>query len=811
MLRNYFIVALRIFSRQKAYTFINISGLAIGLAGAFLIFAYIIDELNYDMVHPYVKNTYRIGTHYISEDGSEEKYSIAPAIWSSQLKEQYPDVQSILRTMWYGYPTSVSYKDKDKIVLTEELFFVESNYTEVLYFDVISGDKGDAFREINSIALNVSTAGKIFGSENPIGKILTIKHPWATNDKEIGLMVTAIFNDYPSNTNFKPSYLIPMEFLRSVMEEGNYDNMFTGWLQGWMTSYVVFKDGTDIENIGNEFEKLVSDNLGEESGNVIPFLININDLHFDNEVEWNPEGQGNIMYVYIFSSIALLLILIASINYMNLATARSVKRSREVGLRKVMGSTRSQLIFQFINESFITTLLSLILSLFIVFLVLPVFNTLAQKDFVFITFFNIRLMAAMGAIIFIVAIVAGSYPAFFLSKFNPVQVLKGGKLSLKGSDPLRKALVIFQFSISFLMVICTGVLLKQINFLESSKLNEQGEQIISIRYGGTAPYEKYPVYKNAVLQDPNFNDVTTANHLPRLDYFGGIGITIKIPEVSDQDYQWSELSVDFDFPKVFNLEFLAGRDFIVENSADSNACLINEAAFRSLGIDITKAVGLKIEDSRSQRISTVIGVVKDFPYRSMHQAIGPLRINARPHRVDQIVYVKLPVTHMQKHIQTLESKWKEVFPGIGFDYWFLDQEFGRMYESETRMSDLIESFSFIAIFLACLGLFGLALYMTEQKTHEISIRKAMGASVKQILGLFLSTYLKMLIISAIVAGPIAYFLINKWLQQFVYRISIDWEIILSAIGIVFGLTILTVSYELIKASTANPVNAIRYE
>jgi putative ABC transport system permease protein len=449
--------------------------------------------------------------------------------------------------------------------------------------------------------------------------------------------------------------------------------------------------------------------------------------------------------------------------------------------------------------------------LLIVFLVLPLFNSLAQKDFVFITFFNIRLMAAMGVLIFIVAISAGSYPAFYLSKFKPVQVLKGGKLSIKGSDPIRKTLVISQFSISFIMLICTGVLLKQINFMKSSKLNEQGEQIISIRYGGSAPFEKYPVYKNTVLQDPNFNDVTMANHLPRLDYFGWIGITIKIPEVSDQDYQWSELNVDFNFPKVFNLVFLTGRDFIVENPADSNACLINEAAFKNLGIDITEAVGLRIEDSGSQRISTVIGVVKDFPYRSIHQAIEPLRISARPHWLDQIVYVKLPVNNMQEHIQILESKWKEVFPGIGFDYWFLDQEFNRMYESEIRMSDLSESFSVIPIFIACLGLFGLASYMTEQRTKEISIRKVLGASVKQILVLFLSTFLKMLIISAIVAGPIAYFLMNKWLQQFVYRVSIDWKIILSSIGIVFGLTLLTVSYELIKASTANPVNALKHE
>ena len=473
MLRSYFTVALRNFSRQKVYTFINISGLAIGLAGALLIFGYIIDEFNYDMVHPYAKNTYRIGTHHISDDGNERKYSVAPALWSSQLKDQYPDVQSILRTMWFGYPTSINYKDKDKILLTEELFYIDRNYNEVMYFDVISGDKENAFREINSIALNKSAAERIFGDKNPIGKILTIKNINATSNKELNLIVTAVFKDYPSNTNFKPSYLVPMESLRSVFRWGNYDDMFTGWLQGWMDSYVVFKDGTDIEDIGNKFENLVSDNLGEESGNFIPFLKNINDLHFDNEVKWYKEGMGDITHLHIFGSIAIFLILIASINYMNLATARSAKRSREVGLRKVMGSNRFQLIFQFINESFLTTLLSLILCLFLVFLVLPVFNNLAQKDFVFTTFFNTRLMAGMGVILFFVSILAGSYPAFYLSKFKPVEVLKGGKLSMKGSDPLRKALVIFQFSITFLMLICSGVLMKQINLMKSSKLNER--------------------------------------------------------------------------------------------------------------------------------------------------------------------------------------------------------------------------------------------------------------------------------------------------------------------------------------------------
>ncbi len=812
MLRNYLTVAFRTFSRQKVYTLINISGLAIGLAGAFLIFAYIVDELSYDTIHPFHKNTYRLGTHYIPNDGNETRYSMAPALWSSQLKEQYPGVQSILRSIWMGFPYSINYKDEERIVLTEELFLVGNSFREVLYFDAITGDKETALKEVNSIALSMSAAKKLFGTKDPIGKILTVKHVYATSGKELNLIVTAVFRDYPPNSSFQPSYLVPMESLRSITEWGDYDAMFTGWLDGWMDSYVVFKEGADIDNIEKELKDLVAENLDEESGHFIPFFKNLHDVHFDDEVKWHNEGSGDITHLHIFGSIAIFLILIASINYMNLATARSSKRSREVGLRKVMGSSRSQLIFQFLNESFLTTLLSLILCLLLVFLSLNVFNTLAQKNFTFDNFFNIRLLAGLGIILVFVSILAGSYPAFYLSKFNPVEVLKGGKLNIKGSNPLRQILVIFQFSISLLMLICSGVLMNQIHLMKSSKLNEQGQQILSIRYGGgIAPIEKYQVYRNSVLQDPKFNDVTIGNHLPRLDYFGGIGVTLMIPELSDQDYQWKQFNVDYTFPEVFNLELLCGRDFILENPADSDACLINEAAIKNLGIDMNEALGLRLEESRDKRISTVIGVVKDFPYESMLHTIDPLRICGRLHPSNQIMYVKLPEKNVQECIQTLETKWKEIFPGIGFDYWFLDDEFKRMYESEIRMSSLSENFSVIAILIACLGLFGLASFMTEQRTKEISVRKVMGASVRQISGLLLGTFIKMLIISALFAVPVSFFLMKKWLQQFVYRTSVDWKIILGAIGIVFVITILTVSYEMIKASTANPVNALKHE
>ena len=809
MLRSYFIVAFRTFSKQKAYSLLNISGLAIGLAGAFLIYTHIIDELRYDTTHPFHKNTYRLGTHYVPDDGNERKLSSAPALWSGQLKEQFPGVKSIMRSIWVGFPYSIHYKDKDRIVLTEELFLVDNSFREVLYFDVIAGNRETALQDVHSIALSESTAKKIFGFENPIGKILSVKHMYGTEGQELNLAVTAVFRDYPSNSSYQPSYLVPMGSLRPIWD--NYDDMFTGWLRGFMVSYVVFEEGADVEQIKKEFGELVDENLDEESGQFIPILTHIHDVHFDDEVKWHNEGGGDITHLHIFGSIALFLIIIASINYMNLATARSSKRSREVGMRKVMGSSRYQLIFQFIQESFLTTLLSLFLSLILVLLALPVFNTLAQKNFTFGDFFDIWLLAGLGIILFFVSILAGSYPAFYLSKFNPVEVLKGGKLNIRGSNPLRQILVIFQFSISLFMLICSGVLMNQIHLMKNSKLNEQGQQILCIRYGGgIAPIEKYPVYRNSVLEDPKFNEVTIGNHLPRLDYFGWIGVTLKIPELSEKDYEWKQLNVDFTFPEVFNLELLSGRDFILESPADSDACLINEAAVRNLGIDMHEALGLRLEHPNEERMTTVIGVVKDFPYESIHHTIDPLRICGRLHPSNQIMYVKLPGKNIQECIQSLETKWKQIFPGIGFDYWFLDDEFNRMYESEMRMSGLSESFSVIAIFIACLGLIGLASYMAEQKNKEISIRKVMGASAEQILILFLSIFLKMLAISILIAVPLGYFLMNKWLQQFVYRTSVDWITILTAVGIVSGITLITVSYELIRASAANPVKAIQH-
>ncbi len=808
MLKNYLTIAFRSFLKQKGFAFINILGLAIGLGAAVLIFLYIVDETSFDTIHKAPDRTYRIGAERVPDDGNTFTATGVPAVWSSQLKAEYPDVEEAAKFLWLGYPVSLAYKEADKIFLTEDLLWVEPTFPKVFYFNMVQGNAEKVFELPNAVVLTQTAANRFFGTDDPIGKTLVLKH-WITNNQEVNVTVTGVIEDFPSNSHIQADYLVNYNLLASA--NPGFNNFLTQWGNGFFSSYIVLKEGADINKISEGLTQLLATNLGEEAREFKPFFRKITDIHFDSEVEWVNEGAGDISYIYIFGSIALLILIIACINYMNMATARSAKRSKEVGMRKSLGSRRAQLIAQFMSESLLMTFFALILSFFIVILVLPYFNDIAQKSFTIASLVNPRMLLTLAGIVVFVALVAGSYPALYLSGFNPVEVLKGSFVAGRRSEAFRKGLVVFQFCISLILIICAGIVMKQMHFLSTSKLNESGEQLLSIRYGDNAPAERYQAFKNKVLEDADIAQVTMANHLPRQDYFGGINTVFVFPDVNNQEYEWSQLNVDFDFPQTFGLELITGRDFSKENQADSSALLLNEAAVRNLGITTEEAVGMSVMNNDNNEMSRVIGVVKDFPYRSMHQTIGPLIISARPHSIDKIVYVKLPAGKVQEKIASLESQWKEVYPNLGFDYWFVSDEFSRMYASEERMAGLTQGFSVLAILIACLGLFGLASYLAEQRTKEIGIRKVLGASIVQVLFLLFSTFFIMFAIACLIAMPLAYWLMHTWLQNFVYHISIEWTIFLLSVLIVGLLTVFTVGYETIRASLANPVDAIRHE
>ncbi|MBL0742493.1 ABC transporter permease [Chryseolinea lacunae] len=825
MLRNYLTIALRNFQRQKLFALLNMFGLALGLASAILIFLYVSDELQYDVMHPYYKNTYRIGSRFTNREGQVFDNTTSPGFWLKRLKETRSEVVNGVRIDYIGYPTSLHHKAKDKIILTEEIRWAEPHFDDVLDFHLVKGNREKIFNDHNTFVVSETGARRLFGDDDPIGQIVTVKHNFATQGKEIDVMVTGVFRDYPANSHFKPKYILNVNALRSVLE--NFDTYMEGTRFGtnfsngieFFENYLVLKPGADIKPIEASLQTMAKELSQSDSSFVAngfkldPFLIKMEDMHFDQKNLWEEDNtQGDKKSLAIFSSVAFLILLIACINYMNLATARSARRAKEVGLRKSLGSKRGEIAKQFFYESGLMTLGALLLALVLVIIFLQPFNQLAHKTFTVASLLNPYMLLIVLMVVVFMAFLSGSYPALYLSAFRPSEVLKGQVVKGQGAELFRKSLVTIQYAVSLVLIICTITVIRQMSFMQNTKLNEQGSQLLSIRYGGNAPQDKFAAFKQAVLQDKDIEHVTMANHLPRLNYFGFIGANVKFPDLHDDDLRWNQLNVDFDFPKTYDLEFVAGRDFDASNLNDSSALILNESAVKALNRPIEKIIGASVTHvSDNNRLFKVIGVVKDFPFRSMHQVIEPLMLNPRVHFIDRIAYIKLPPGKFQEKIKSIEKTWKEIFPGVGFDYWFLSDEFNRMYQSESRISSLAKSFAVLAMLITVMGVFGLASYTAEQKTKEVGIRKVLGAVVKQVVGLFVWVFVKIFLVASLIAVPAAYFIARYWLDGFTYRAPLSLLVFGASLLGLLVVTLLTISYETWKAARANPVKSLRSE
>ena len=821
MFRNYLLIALRNFKRQKLFSFLNIFGLALGLGSAILIFLYVSDELTYDIMHPAYKNTYRIGSTFKNPDGQSFDNTVSPGFFIKYLKDNRSEIVHTTRIAYIGYPTSLHDKAKDKIILTEEIRWAEPGFQKILGFKLLRGNEQKMFENHNTMVISETGARRLFGNDDPIGKTITVKHTWATRGQEIDVMITGVYRDQPSNSHFKPKYLLNLYALRSV-----YGDKFNEFMEAtrfgentnFFENYIVLKPGADIKPIKANLDVLADQMIRTDSASAAAgwkfttFLIKLSDLHFDPKNLWEDNTRGDKTYLAIFSGIAILIMLIACINYMNLATARSVKRAKEVGLRKSFGSNRGEIAKQFFLESFLTTFSSLLLAFILVMLFLRPFNQLAHKTFSIASIFNPYMLLIVIGIVIFMGFISGIYPALYLSRFQPVEVLKGQIAKGKSAEFFRKSLVTIQYTVALVLIICTFIVIRQMDKLKTTKLNEQGSQILSIRFGGIAQQERFAEFKRAVLQDPEIEHVTMGNHLPRLAYFGWIGANVKFPEFQDKNLQWSQLNVEFDFPKTYQLQFIAGRDFEIGNLNDSSSMIINEAGVKALNQPISKVIGATVKDNNdTSRLYRIIGVVKDFPYRSMHQPIEPLLLNPHLHFIDKIAYIKLPVGKFQEKITSIEKKWRAVFPNTGFDRWFLSDEFNRMYLVEGRVSSLAKAFAVLAIMITVLGVFGLASYTAEQRTKEVGIRKVLGADEKQVIGLFVWVFVKIFGVACLLAVPVAWFAAYKWLQGFAYRTSISPMIFaLSLLGLLV-VTLLTVSYEILKSARTNPVTSLRTE
>ena len=832
MFTNYLLLAFRNIARKRAYAAVNILGLAVGLSAALFISLYVRDELTYDTMHPQANETYRMGYVVTFPNGEKEAAPYAPAGWDNYIQANFPGIGGITSYTSWGMPTSVQYVNKDRIILTEELIWAESSITDLIYMPVLKGTSKNPLKEINSLILTESAAKELFGIEDPINQQVTVMHTWATQGKKVEMVVTAVIKDIPSNSHVNPKYVANIlalkpfmpdleNLLNTSMADGN-NNFFT-------QSYFVCNDPTKIPLIMEDMQKKVDQMIAKNKWDIKfkPVVKKITDVHFDQEMDWTIDHKtADIKYMYVFMTIALLILVVACINYINLSTAKSAGRAREIGLRKTFGGIRSELFLQFMLESFVLVFISALMALLIVAMLTTPFNHLTGKAFTLAHLFNGQMLLIILGVIVLVTLLAGSYPALFVSGFQPATVLKGKFAFRKGSIFFRQFLTALQFVVAVTLLAGTVIIVRQMDLMRNSKLNEAGKQVISIRFGGfnePTPDYKYLLFKNAVQSDPEIEHVTLANHLPRLDFFGPINMQMQFPDINEEKHEWFQLNGDYDFTQTFQLKLIAGRDFDPKNVADSASILLNKSAVEALHLTPAEVVGKAVvrpdwsmgysqPDSTKKPITgTVIGVVDDFPYRSMRRKIDPLAICPKPHPVDRIIHVRLPAGKMQNKIASIENEWKKIFPGLGFDYWFIDEEFGRMYENETKVAALTEKFSWLAILITCVGLYGLASFLSQQRTKEIGIRKSMGASNFQILVLLLQVFAKLLLIACLIALPLAYFVANNWLQSFVYRTELSVLLFAGVVGLIAFITLLTVGYESLKASMTNPVQALKHE
>jgi len=832
MILNYFKLASRNIARQRGYALVNTLGLSIGLAAALFILLYVRDELTFDTYHPNAEHTYRMAMRIERPNGEADAFPAVPAGWDNYIKSNFPGIEHIAGYTADGMPTTIHYVPKDKKILTEDIIWTEADLYNILEIKVVKGSPESPLREINSMMLSESAAKELFGAEDPINKVLSISHVFTTNGQKLDMLVSAVYEDFPSNTHVHPKYVCNILALKPAIPNlearlntsmgDSEENYFIG-------SFFVCRDESQIAAIQNDLQQKTNAIVQrfDPTLKAAPIIRKLTDVHFDQEIDWSTSHKSaDRKYVSIFITIALLILVVACINYINLATARSVNRAKEIGLRKTFGGVRRQLFFQFMAESFLMVLAAMAIALLLAMIFLSPFNDVTGKDFSIAHLFSGQMLLIASGIVVLVTLLAGSYPALFVSGFQPATVLKGKFAFRKGSNTFRQFLTTVQFSVAITLLVGSVVVVQQMNLMRNSKLNEAGKQILSIRYGGftgPATNEKYGTFKNLILQDPEIQSVTLANHLPRLEFFGPLDMEMQFPEVSAEKRDWYQLNGDFDFPKTFGLKIIAGRDFDHSRVADSSAVLLNQTAVRALNLTPETAVGKSIirpdfsmgfgppDSTRAPVSGIVVGVVEDFPYRSMYHKIEPLAISPMPHRLDRIIHVRLPARKMGEKIASLEKAWKQVFPDFGFDYWFVDEEFGRMYEKETQIAQLSRQFSILALLITCVGLYGLAAFLARQRVKEIGIRKTLGASNTQILWMLLKVFGKILLIGCVVGIPIALFLSSRWLKNFEYQTPLSVMVFLGAIGVIALVTVVTVGYESLRASLANPVKALHTE
>jgi putative ABC transport system permease protein len=802
MFKNYLKIAIRNIRRQKGYAFINIAGLAIGMACCILIILYIAHELSYDRFHENAERIYRMGID-AEWGGSPILAPLSNAPSPLVLKQDYPEVLDAVRIR-PSFPVSKNLvKYEDKKFYEEGVLYADNSLFDVFTFPMIKGDSKTALKTAYSVVLTEEIATRYFGDEDPLGKVLRF------NDQE-DFTVTGVVKDVPRNSHFTFSLLCSFETLYARDREA-----IETWYNWNLYAYLLLPEDYDYREFEKKFPAFIEKHIGKElkalGGELKYFLQPLTSIHLHSNLQFELFGNSSILYVYIFGAIALFILFIACINFMNLATARSANRAKEVGLRKVVGAKRKELIRQFLGESLVYSFFSLLIALALVELALPFFRSLSGIDLrLRYTSLSWLIPGFLGLILF-VGIVAGSYPALFLSRFQPVRVLKGSLKAGTASSRFRSLLVVAQFVISISLIIGTTIILNQLNYMKNTNLGFDKEKVLVVEIMDQSILQSLDSIKAELKRIPGVFNVAASSivpgQFPDNQPFIPEGFSEKQAQIMES------INVDHDFIPTLGIEIVDGRNFSAEFKTDpEEAVLINETAAKKFGWDNPVGKTIKVPTSITFEWGTrkIIGVVKDFHLASLHKTIGPLIINNQPGYLNSIV-IKISPENSGHTIDLLKENWRKIHPYRPLEYYFLGDSFDSQYDSEESLSDLVASFAGLAIFIACLGLFGMASFAAEQRTKEIGIRKVLGASIPGVVTLISKDFLKIVGIANIVAWPLAYFIMKRWLQGFAYRTSIELGVFILAGFLALTIALVTVSYQAIRAATANPVDSLRYE
>ena len=817
MFKNHLIIALRNLKKHKFYTFINILGLSVGVAVCMIITLFVVNELSYDKHFKDADQIYRIHSEIIF-GGNHWDMVHAPAPMAAALPEEFPEVEYAVNFRQRG---SYLVKKLDENIKENKVIWASKDFFNVFGTPLLEGTPDGVLAEPNTMAISKSIAEKYFPGESPIGKSLIL-------DNDEDFRITGVFEDIPQNTHFHFDFLLSIEGLEEAQT--------TSWLSNNFQTYLKIREDADPENLNLKLKSLVKKNIEPELSKVFgegttmdDMLANggkmeyevqpLLDIHLKSDLMGEFEPNFNITYLYLFIAVALFILVIACINFMNLSTARSANRAKEVGIRKVMGSFRTHLIRQFLMESILLSVISFLIAIPLVAFLLPVFNDLAGRSleipFFQLSFYGILILGAIGT-----GLLAGIYPAFFLSGFKPISILKGKVSMGMRSGMVRSSLVVFQFAVSIILIIATIAVYNQLNYIQNKKIGFNKEQIITVddvyALGDQAETFKREVLANSMMESGTITGFLPVAGTWRSDTpWWGEG---KDPKQTENLVSLQNWQVDYDYVKTMGMEIAEGRDFSMEFPSDSSAVILNETAaqqFDFVGDPIGQKIYTMAGNNQTMNLDnlqnkTVVGIVKNFHFESLKENIGSVMIflSEQP---QGIASFKFNSNNTNEVVSFIEAKWNEMAPGQPFSYSFLDDRFGNMYASESRLGKVFGIFAGFAIMIACLGLFALTAFTAEQRTKEIGIRKVLGSSIGSIIVLLSKEFAKLVLIAFLIASPVAWWAMRKWLEDYQFKQDLGWQVFLGAGLFAILIALLTTSYQSIKAATANPVNSLKSE